>query len=100
MLNSPAKSTANKVPDHYNSWSGQPRAMSNLWALTKDGRSAFCFIVAHLEGAEVRLEVDGGLFRKQVCGTVDAALKLATAWREQMVLEGWALTRTIFGRGT
>jgi hypothetical protein len=85
----PAKVTANKVPDQYNSWSGLPRAMSNLWALTKDGRSAFCFIVAHLEGAEVRLEVDGGLLRKQVCGTVDAALKLATTWREQMVLEGW-----------
>jgi hypothetical protein len=83
-----------------NSWTGRPRALSNPWSLTKDERSAYCFIVAHPEGAEIRVEVDGDLRRKHVCGTVDAALKLAAEWREQMLQHGWTPIQPLPGRGT
>jgi hypothetical protein len=65
--------------------------MSNPWSLSKGPHRAYCFIVAHPLGAEIRVEVDGGLRRNHICATVDAALTLAATWREQMTLEGWTL---------
>ena len=83
-----------------NSWTGRPPALSNPWSLTKGKRCAYCFIVAHPEGAEIRVEADGHLLHKHVCGTVEGALKLAADWREQMTQHGWTPTQPLPGRAT
>ena len=70
-------------------WTGQQTELGDAWTLRKEDKVARCVLLSHLFGHELKLFIDGELFRSQVCKSSDETLDTQEKWKAAMLEKGW-----------
>ena len=70
-------------------WDGHPVELGDAWTLHKDDKGARCVLLSHLFGHELKLLIDGELFRSKVCKSSDEVLDTQEPWKAAMLKKGW-----------
>jgi hypothetical protein len=72
-------------------WTGEARALGDMWTLAKDGRQITCRLVSHPLGWELRLTLTPGdmLLESKTCKVEREVFDTSDAWRERASAKGW-----------
>jgi hypothetical protein len=72
-------------------WTGEPRLISELWQIRKNGRRAVCSLWNHPDGAELRLDIDGRESKAVASRDLEQLLDISTEWHNALIANvGWA----------
>ena len=67
-----------------------PREVGEVWKMTKSERAALCSLFSHpTRRAEIRLTIDGELYRSEASNDTVALIETAMQWRDGFIAKGW-----------
>lgn len=73
-------------------WTGDAKKLSDVFTMTKAGKSATCALWSHQFGWELRLTVGTeDLPRTQVCRSQEDVLSTTEQWKAAMTEKGWMI---------
>ena len=68
---------------------GGPKALGDLWTLTRGAITLSCAVSTHRTGWELRLTAGSNFIRSQVCKTESDVHETAAAWKKEAEGQGW-----------
>jgi hypothetical protein len=67
-----------------------PKALGDVWTLTRGPLKLRCALATHRLGWELRLTAGANFLRSQICKSEQEVSETQTAWRAEAITKGWS----------
>ncbi len=67
----------------------RPNDVGTIWTMKRPDHAARCALIAHADGWELRVLVDGEALLSERCARAGDAFELAAGWKRRMLDQGW-----------